>query len=99
MNAVGETPFSCRELIVASTLDEPLRTGSHRARKQPTKGAIQWLWQLHMRRYLHLTIVRSCARRSSHQPSAPQSSGTTFSFMALLPGLFLVSSIFPTKMR
>jgi hypothetical protein len=34
----------------------------------------------------------SSARRSSHRPSAPQSSGTTFYFMAPLPGLCSATS-------
>jgi metabolite-proton symporter len=38
MSAFGETPFSCRELIVASTLNEPLRTGSRSDKETTNQG-------------------------------------------------------------
>ena len=38
MSAFGETPFSCRELIVASTLNEPLRIGSRRDKETTNQG-------------------------------------------------------------
>src|SRR6478736_999490 len=38
MSAFGETPFSCRELIVASVLDKPLRTGSRRDKETANQG-------------------------------------------------------------
>src|SRR6202790_3652806 len=93
-----DAPFGRRELIVALCRMNRRKAGSHRTRKN-NQGEVQWLWQSRMRRCPLPIIVRSCAGRSSHRPSAPPSSGTTFSFMALLPGLFLASSTFLTKTR
>ena len=38
ISAFGETSFSCRELIVASALNKPLRTGSRRDKETANQG-------------------------------------------------------------
>src|ERR1017187_8688133 len=58
--------FSCRRLIVASHLEEPIKILSYGGKETTNQGAVQWLRQSHTEHCHRLIIVRSFARRWPH---------------------------------